>query len=260
MSPPPGSLHGWRDVYDAWAPTYDATPNAVPYTAPARAAISLFNALERRPAGGGGGGRPPARLTYLDVGCGTGLVAHHVHRRAAGVMETDAWGVDFSAGSLKVAATKGVYSKLIEADIFASSTYVAAASALPPSGFDAVTCVGALEFLQEDALEGWLRDVSHVLADGGLLVTTFPCTPAVPETPCYDLEAVTRAACACGTLRVLHAEDPYPAWHFEAQGATIYYLQVTFVKVLPSTSSATTYVASAVGSATRRARCAPGTP
>lgn len=87
-----------RRLYRSWAATYDADfAEASGYRLPAAVADAWLAA----------GGTGPV----LDVGCGTGLVADHL----PGTTVVD--GLDISPEMLAVAARKGRYRALIEADL-----------------------------------------------------------------------------------------------------------------------------------------------
>ena len=94
---------------------------------------------------------PGARL--LDVGCGGGLLAPHVH----GYTHV---GVDLTASALEVASAHGV-----------DETVVADAAALPfdDASFDVVVAGEVLEHVTD--LEGTVREATRVLKPGGTLVT-----------------------------------------------------------------------------------------
>jgi predicted TPR repeat methyltransferase len=89
-----------KDLYRDWAHSYDTGFSVGQgYQIPREVALAFC----------GAGGTGPV----LDVGAGTGLVGEQL--RALGVWDID--GVDLSADMLGVAATKGYYRDLIEADI-----------------------------------------------------------------------------------------------------------------------------------------------
>jgi predicted TPR repeat methyltransferase len=113
------SVEETRALYHDWAPTYDADVfGTLHITGSDRIADLLAAALPGR----------DARL--IDLGCGTGRVGERL--KAHGFSRID--GLDLSSDMLKVAAIKGAYRGLIEADLtrplpFASATYDAAVSA-----------------------------------------------------------------------------------------------------------------------------------
>lgn len=89
-----------KDLYRDWADSYDIGFSVNQgYQIPREVALAFV-------AAGGAG-------PVLDVGAGTGLVGEQM--QALDVQDID--GVDLSAEMLGVAATKGVYRDLIEADI-----------------------------------------------------------------------------------------------------------------------------------------------
>jgi predicted TPR repeat methyltransferase len=107
-----------KDLYRDWAGSYDQhLERGLRYVAPTVIAQMLSVA------------EPDHRVRVLDVGCGTGLVG--VSLSKLGFVQLD--GLDFSSQMLDEARRKGVYRKLIHADLnesldLAPSTYGAAIS------------------------------------------------------------------------------------------------------------------------------------
>lgn len=89
-----------RDLYDAWAETYD-TGFAMDqgYRLPLEVSVAYHEA----------GGVGPV----LDVGAGTGLVGEELAKLGIGPVD----GLDLSPDMLRVAEAKGLYRHLIEADV-----------------------------------------------------------------------------------------------------------------------------------------------
>ena len=106
------------DLYRDWAGSYDQQlERGLRYVAPVVIAQMLSVA------------EPDHTVRVLDVGCGTGLVG--VSLSKLGFVHLD--GIDFSSQMLNEARKKGVYRKLIQADLneslkLAPSTYGAAIS------------------------------------------------------------------------------------------------------------------------------------
>ena len=91
-----------HEVYEAWAPSYEADlVGGYGYTAHRIAAAAMAAA------------RPDRAASILDIGCGTGLVA--VELAARGFTTID--GLDASPRMLERARAKGVYRNLIEGDL-----------------------------------------------------------------------------------------------------------------------------------------------
>ncbi|MEL6570113.1 MAG: methyltransferase domain-containing protein [Pseudomonadota bacterium] len=89
-----------RDLYETWAETYDSGfADDQGYQLPKEVAVAYAEA----------GGTGPV----LDVGAGTGLGAPELIAKGIDVID----GVDLSPEMLAVAAKKGLYRNLIEADI-----------------------------------------------------------------------------------------------------------------------------------------------
>ena len=135
-----------KDLYDAWADTYDADLTGGGYAQPARVA-------ERFIAEG-----LTAEAAILDIGCGTGLSG--VALRSSGFTNID--GCDYSAGMLTVAAETGAYRRVFEADLH--SPPIDAATEV----YDAAAVVGVFGFahVEPNALGEMLRPIKR----GGLVV------------------------------------------------------------------------------------------
>ena len=98
------------------------------------------------------------RLTMLDIGCGTGLVGVLVRDLASRLD-----GVDISPAMLEKAETKGVYNRLIEADL-------ASFMAQQIDSYDAI--LGAATLIHFGDLKALLGIVSECLHAKGLFVFT----------------------------------------------------------------------------------------
>jgi SAM-dependent methyltransferase len=97
LTGPDATLRLYRD----WAQTYDSGfAQSLQYNLPAHVARAFLAA----------GGTGPV----LDVGAGTGLLAHHLREMGFdGAID----GLDFSAEMLAVAGPKGLYRNLVQADV-----------------------------------------------------------------------------------------------------------------------------------------------
>ena len=93
----------------------------------------------------------------LDLGCGDGMVGEALTCRGF----TDITGLDIAEKMLRVAAERGVYKELQQADLM--KTLPAESSA-----FDIVSCVGTSTYLSPTVMEEWLR----VVKEGGLVAVT----------------------------------------------------------------------------------------
>jgi 2-polyprenyl-6-hydroxyphenyl methylase/3-demethylubiquinone-9 3-methyltransferase len=167
---------------------------------------------------------PPGGATLLDVGCGGGLLAPHVH----GYRHV---GVDLSAPSLALAAQHGI--EPVQAD--------AASLPFPDASFDVVVAGEVLEHV--DDLEGTVAEALRVLRPGGTfvcdtiaptrfarlsLVTIAERVPGGPPPGCHDPARFVaperlRALCARGgvALRlrgVRPAPLPYVRWLLTRRG------------------------------------------
>jgi predicted TPR repeat methyltransferase len=168
-----------RELYDAWAPTYDDhdVSAAMGYAAPERVAERVA-------------GLVPSDADVLDAGCGTGQVGEALADR--GFRSVD--GLDVSPGMVARARKRRAYHDLGPADLTAR---------LPGASdkFTVLTCVGALQpgHLGPSALTEFVR----VVVRGGYIVAT------VGESEWTDAgygEHVGRLA-AHGLARVLDESD-----------------------------------------------------
>jgi predicted TPR repeat methyltransferase len=135
-------------LYLEWAKTYDTTMlDGLGYVSPRLVSEALAQYLGS------------VRLPILDVGCGTGLVGAEVVARSYSVID----GLDLSLAMMAVARQRGIYRKLIEADL---------RSVLPIDSdtYGGVVCAGTFTSGHVDA--GCLDELARVLAPGGLLVCT----------------------------------------------------------------------------------------
>ena len=161
--------------YDRWADDYDAQlERGLRYLAPQALAEALARHQPRRDA------------PILDVGCGTGLTAGCL--RALGYTVID--GIDLSRAMLRKAEEKGVYRRLIEADLNAKlpiddGSYAAAVS----TGTFTLGHVGAQP----------IDEVLRVLAPGAV----FACTVHAAIWESQGFARKFAALEGSGALRVL---------------------------------------------------------
>jgi len=130
-----------QEGYDRWSETYDQTPNPV-VRMDGRHTIPLL--------------APRPRERILDVGCGTGR-----HFAAMLAASSHAFGLDFSAGMLRIARRRSPGVPLVVADLQRQ---------FPVRGksFDAVLCALVGEHLKD--LHLTFREMYEVLRPGGRLV------------------------------------------------------------------------------------------
>jgi predicted TPR repeat methyltransferase len=102
---------------------------------------------------------PASVATVLDLGCGTGLVGAEL--AAHGYRMID--GVDLSPAMLQVAARRGIYRRLIEADLTRSLP-------LADAQYTAAVCAGTFTSGHVDA--SCLDEVMRVIETGGVLACT----------------------------------------------------------------------------------------
>lgn len=136
-----------QSYYNDWADKYDETLAEWQYRAPEDASDLIAPLL-------GDGAR------VLDVGCGTGLLAHALRKRGDYTFD----GIDISAASLHLAEQRGDYAQLINHDLQDLPLPV------PDNVYDAAASVGVLTYI-EDA-EALLRDLCRCVRPGGAITFT----------------------------------------------------------------------------------------
>lgn len=126
-----------RDTFDAFAGSFERVLDQLGYRAPALIAEFLDREL---PAA-------DASLAIADAGCGTGLCAEFLRRRASRLV-----GVDLSAGMLAEARKRKAYDELIESEL---ASWLAGR----PDEFDLIVSADTLCYFGalEDALAGAVR-------------------------------------------------------------------------------------------------------
>ena len=137
-----------RALYDDWAASYDGELARASYAAPERVARALV-------AHAGDLAAP-----LLDLGCGTGVSG--VALRAAGFTCLD--GVDFSPEMLTRAAAKGLYRRLVQADLAAPWPFA-------PQAHANITAIGAIA--PQHLPAAVLARAAEALPPGGCLAFTF---------------------------------------------------------------------------------------
>ena len=123
-----------------WADTYDRDlMDTMGYVAPALACEALERYLEGRDG------------SILDVGCGTGIVGDILHRHGYRIID----GLDYSKDMLSKASEKGVYRKLLQADL-------TKAVDIPTHSYDAIISVGTftMRHVGPDAFHELIRITS----------------------------------------------------------------------------------------------------
>lgn len=137
------------EIYDEWAKDgYDAAIAQNPATG------SVAAVLVRLVSGTG--------LVALDAGCGTGLVVEACRAALGNEISLTCDGIDYSAGMLEVAAKKGQYRKLFQADLTKPLEELADAS------YQCVLSSGT--FLQGHIGPEALPELCRVLCTGGFMV------------------------------------------------------------------------------------------
>ncbi|MEZ5622665.1 MAG: methyltransferase domain-containing protein [Burkholderiaceae bacterium] len=147
--PPARASDGYvSEVFDAFAPRFDASLERLQYRAPQAVARALAAAR----------GAPRGDASVVDLGCGTGLVGPLVRpwaRRLAGC--------DLSVGMLRQARRRGVYAVLHQAEL----VYYLRTQ---PQAFDAAVCADTLCYFGD--LNEVMQAAARALRPGGQFVFT----------------------------------------------------------------------------------------
>ena len=144
------TVQGTRTLYDEWANQYDEDLAAEEYAAPALAVQAVLNVI------GLGNIRT---ASFLDAGCGTGLVGKVLAKHGASIID----GVDLSPGMLGMARRTGVYRSLEEADLSKPLEH-------QDESYDVVICVGTLT--RAHVGPEVLSEFARVVRKDGLVVAT----------------------------------------------------------------------------------------
>lgn len=140
--------------FDGFAASFEQVLNeSLGYRAPQLSVDLLGQAL----------GEPKAELDILDAGCGTGLCGPLIAPWARHLI-----GVDLSAGMLSKARTKGVYQKLVKAELTAHLLSV-------PDSCDAILCADTLCYFGD--LGDYMQAAAGALRPGGVMVFTVEALP-----------------------------------------------------------------------------------
>jgi 2-polyprenyl-6-hydroxyphenyl methylase/3-demethylubiquinone-9 3-methyltransferase len=105
--------------------------------------------------------RPLSGKRALDMGCGAGLLAEPLARLGA-----DVAGIDAAAENVDAARAHAALSRL------AIDYRVGGTDAIPPTGFDLITCMEVIEHVSDPAL--FVAALANALAPGGLLIMSTP--------------------------------------------------------------------------------------
>ncbi len=155
-----------RGIFDAFAGSFDQVLDQLGYRAPALIAEFLDRVV---PA-------TDVALVIADAGCGTGLCAEFLRRRAARLV-----GVDLSAGMLTRARARKAYDELIESEL-------AAWLAGRANEFDLIVSADTLCYF--GALEQALAGAAGALRSGGRVV--FTVERAADDVRSYHLDPTGR--------------------------------------------------------------------
>ena len=155
-----------RHIFDAFAGSFERVLDQLEYRAPALIGEFLDRVV---PA-------TDAALVIADAGCGTGLCADFLRRRATRLV-----GVDLSAGMLAQARARRAYDELIESELAA---WLAGRS----QEFDLIVSADTLCYF--GALEQALAGAARALRPGGRVV--FTVERAAGDVPDYHLDPTGR--------------------------------------------------------------------
>jgi predicted TPR repeat methyltransferase len=155
-----------RDIFDAFASSFDHVLDQLGYRAPALIAEFLDRAV---PA-------TDVELVIADAGCGTGLCADFLRRRARKLV-----GVDLSAGMLTRARARQAYDELIESEL---ATWLAGRS----DEFDLIVSADTLCYF--GALEQAVAGAANAMRPSGRVV--FTVERATADVAEYKLDPTGR--------------------------------------------------------------------
>lgn len=177
--------------YRDWAEKYDSTMMAgLDYLTPARTSDLLASKLEGKDA------------AILDVGCGTGLAGAKLKQRGFDAID----GLDFSADMLAVAGKRGIYRRLMEADLNQPLD-------ITSQVYQALICTGTFTHAHVGA--DCLDELFRILEPGGL----FACTVHKDVWKPAGFAEKTRSLERTGVLETLVQQPgPYFATSAQADG------------------------------------------
>ena len=155
-----------RDTFDAFAGSFERVLDQLGYRAPALIAEYLDREV---PAGDGS-------LVIADAGCGTGLCAEFLRRRATRLV-----GVDLSGGMLAEARKRKAYDELIESEL---ASWLKSRS----QEFDLIVSADTLCYF--GALEDAVKGAAGALCPGGRMV--FTVERAADDVRDYRLDSTGR--------------------------------------------------------------------
>ncbi|KAJ8048732.1 Methyltransferase-like protein 27 [Holothuria leucospilota] len=140
------SINSIKEMYDSWVPTYDEDLRKHNYRYPAKASEIISEHFSDK------------NVSILDCGAGTGLVGVELYR--LGFKNIAA--VDISSKSLAAAEKKGVYKKLVCAEVGKGT--------LPfdDKCFDAVMC--SASFMPTHIRPECLPELVRIVKPGGIIV------------------------------------------------------------------------------------------
>ncbi len=174
-----------KQVYDEWAATHDREVAAVHYQAPYYVAMQ---SLKVCPKG-----------TFLDLGCGTGLVGEAIQSNCSEPVIID--GCDASREMLKIASAKNIYRSLTCCDILEMP--------FPDDSYDLVTAAGVFASSEDRRIAGdpdcqAVPDIARLIKPGGYFVFSVSCR--VWET---DYQGYNAAIANSPFKQVSCIEKPY---------------------------------------------------
>lgn len=167
--------------YDDLADSYDAKLEVWQYRAPEDAAALLAPFLV-----------PGARV--LDVGCGTGLLAGVLRKRA----DVSVDGIDISAASLAKARARGLYGSLLQHDLQQQPLPV------PDDSYDVAVSIGVLTYIADAG--ALLRDLCRAVRSGGVIAFS-QRTDLWQER---DFDGLVQRLEGAGLWRPRHVSTPMP--------------------------------------------------
>lgn len=155
-----GQIMGHLKTYfDEWAPQYDQDAAAFAYIAPAIAGELLSTHLKENAP------------RIVDLGCGTGMSLAEIRKRFP---EAHLTGVDEASGMMEEAKKKNLDAQFVNHDLSYGKI------PLKRGVNDAVTIVGAMDFIPENRMIYVFRTAASLVKPDGLIVFTFIPRQDVP--------------------------------------------------------------------------------
>jgi ubiquinone/menaquinone biosynthesis C-methylase UbiE len=149
----PQSAKATAQEYDKISKTYEVFTQGANYQSP-QACAELLQKWALRDDN-----RVSLTSPILDAGCGTGLVGLEIARKGF----SNVIGIDVSKNVLKEAASKAVYTNLIQGNLLATLPFT-------DTSFSAVLCIGVFSRFERSQILDILNEFSRITQRSGLIL------------------------------------------------------------------------------------------